>query len=41
MEDSLLVNIFILILAKDWAPSVKGIKTKLQYYNLLRYVIAD
>ena len=28
-------------LAKDWALWVKEIKTKLQYHNLLRYIIAD
>ena len=41
MENLLSVNISILESAKDWAPWVKGIRTKLQYYNLLRYVIAD
>ena len=41
MENLLLINIPILELAKDWAPWVKRIRTKLQYYNLLRYIIAD
>ena len=41
MEDLLSVNIPILELAKDWAPWVEGIRIKLQYHNLLRYVIAD
>ena len=41
MEDSLSVNIFILKSAKDWALWVEGIRTKLQYHNFLRYVIAD
>ena len=41
MEDSLLINIPILKSAKDWAPWVKKIRTKLQYHNLLRYIIAD
>ena len=41
MEDLLSVNIPILKSAKDWAPWVKGIRTKLQYHNFLRYIIAD
>ena len=41
MKNLLLVNISILELAKDWAPWVEKIRTKLQYHNLLRYVIAD
>ena len=35
------MNISILELVKDWALWVEEIRTKLQYYNLLRYVIAD
>ena len=41
MENLLLVNISILDLTKDWTPWVEGFRTKLQYYNLLRHVIAD
>ena len=41
MKNLLSVNIPILESAKDWAPWVTKIRTKLQYHNLLRYIITD